>query len=483
MEETIDTWRQSEENLDPKDSSNESEAEADADGVKEEPSFWETEESSKKPKDSPDDDFDLKLDDRTPDESSEATSALKINDRSKPFEDYLEEFDSDESTSDENDQIQYREGYARDAPTCVSREFYDGQQDGAGEEEEIYSTEPSSGAQEKPEERPIPDTAEPSESDVGGLLADIPLEKRQAMTPEDEASAAQLMDDRYMKKLLSYKTTMEELEARRAEFHEELGNMETKLESALEEDSTSFGELLEREKEIGVGLVFEKSGRAISAKAMETTIRRKVLRRQLLNQNRFKYIYYRHVYENVKAKLRSAEKLGAGLTILEYEVLRVDNENYREKVEERDKLLENIALKIETVVATLAHYKEKDVANRGQLYNEHRCLELVRSEALRTRAGFTKVLALLWTIRNDCLEKKRRAGMLFAVPVVRDMEKTMEALDKLKAQLERMISIEESTGGVGTSRNKLQVDENRTTVTGMTRVKSAGRMKTRPGRC
>lgn len=96
------------------------------------------------------------------------------------------------------------------------------------------------------------------------------------MTREDGILAAETTDDRYMKKLVGWKTTMEEIEARQAEFHRELANMEVKLANALEEDSASFGEFLAREKEIGVGLVFEKSGRTVGAKAMDAMIRRKV---------------------------------------------------------------------------------------------------------------------------------------------------------------------------------------------------------------
>lgn len=62
-----------------------------------------------------------------------------------------------------------------------------------------------------------------------------------------------------------------------------------------------------------------------------------------MNRDRFKYIYYRHVLEALKKKLRRAESLGPGMTILDYEVLMVDNENYKEKLEDREKVLEKIA--------------------------------------------------------------------------------------------------------------------------------------------
>ena len=100
------------------------------------------------------------------------------------------------------------------------------------------------------------------------------------MTPEHETLSSRDTEDHYIKRLISCKTTIDEIEARQREITTELENLEADHQKINDEDSQTFGELLDRERQIGVDLVFQKSARKLTVKSVEAIIRRQV-RRQL----------------------------------------------------------------------------------------------------------------------------------------------------------------------------------------------------------
>lgn len=96
------------------------------------------------------------------------------------------------------------------------------------------------------------------------------------MRPEDETLSSRDAGNRYTSELLSYKTSVDEIEARQGEIKVELGNLENSLKTVVEEDNETFGGLLDKQREVGVGLVYEKSAKVLNVKAVEAMIRRQV---------------------------------------------------------------------------------------------------------------------------------------------------------------------------------------------------------------
>lgn len=74
-------------------------------------------------------------------------------------------------------------------------------------------------------------------------------------------------------------------------------------------------------------------------------MRAQILRRDLLNRDRLRYIVYRRRLEDLRSKIRRVETLGDGMTIMDYEILRSENYSYKEKLEDREKDLEKLSTK------------------------------------------------------------------------------------------------------------------------------------------
>lgn len=72
-------------------------------------------------------------------------------------------------------------------------------------------------------------------------------------------------------------------------------------------------------------------------------------------------------------------------------------------------------ISIQSMLTTLANYKEKDVANLADIRQEKIRLESVQSEVLKTRSGIVKLHETLLRIRTACESNKRRGGLLFAL--------------------------------------------------------------------
>ncbi|KAK2585731.1 hypothetical protein KPH14_010342 [Odynerus spinipes] len=117
----------------------------------------------------------------------------------------------------------------------------------------------------------------------------------------------------YGKALAIYKYRIDQAISQETQVFVEIGSYKNKLLDMREEDERIFGELIEQEREVAVGLVYVKTGGKITEKVADAM-----------------------------AKRQSFEVLGEGMTTMDYETLRMANVNYVDKLDERERDLEKL---------------------------------------------------------------------------------------------------------------------------------------------
>lgn len=87
---------------------------------------------------------------------------------------------------------------------------------------------------------------------------------------------AEQMEEVYKEALHQYKMQVDEILTQQSEMSFELQTYKLKVRASLQKDSLIFTALLDREKEIAIGLIFAKTGKKITDKMMNSLTRRQV---------------------------------------------------------------------------------------------------------------------------------------------------------------------------------------------------------------
>ena len=80
---------------------------------------------------------------------------------------------------------------------------------------------------------------------------------------------------------------------------------------------------------------------------------------QQVEKVRLRNIMLRKQYASVEKSFRQREELKNGLHLIDFEQLKIENQTFTEKIEERNEELQKLRKKIINTVHILSHVKEK----------------------------------------------------------------------------------------------------------------------------
>ncbi|XP_070167871.1 LOW QUALITY PROTEIN: cilia- and flagella-associated protein 184-like [Polyergus mexicanus] len=260
--------------------------------------------------------------------------------------------------------------------------------------------------------------------------------QEKVMIPTDVTKESEQMEQNYIQTLHTYKLHLDDVTEKRVRTMADMQSYEDKARKVRDENARIFDELLDREREVATGLVYAKTGRKMTEKAVNEITRRQMSRREILARNRYEYIVLRHRFDQMKTLLRNLETLGEGMTTMDYETLYIARVNYKDKLDERDRELEKLRFKIAQVVNGVAHYKEKETCLAEDIEFEERELDEYREQTARVREDVNKLHLILRDLRQAHDERRLEGGMLLAPPVLREMERMIKLLDALRNDIE-----------------------------------------------
>ncbi|XP_032666563.1 vicilin-like seed storage protein At2g18540 [Odontomachus brunneus] len=260
--------------------------------------------------------------------------------------------------------------------------------------------------------------------------------KKEKVTPTYATKDPEQMEQIYRQTLFAYKLRRDDVTERKERARVDTRSHEDKVRAMDNESARTFGELLDREKEVATGLVYAKTGRKLTEKAVDEITRRQASRREALARDRYQYAVLQQRLEEINTQLRSLETLGEGMTTMDYEALHIAHLSYKDKLEEREREVEKLRQRIAEVVNEIAHHKEKGTCLAENVEREERELDEHHERTVRVREDVNELHLILRDLRLAYDEKRRDAGLLMAQPVLHEMERTMKSMDALKSDIE-----------------------------------------------
>ncbi|CAH0564675.1 unnamed protein product [Brassicogethes aeneus] len=164
---------------------------------------------------------------------------------------------------------------------------------------------------------------------------------------------------RYKMQLTAFETQQEVQENHLDILKAEIESAQSVRNFNVDTKENLFHELQAREKEIGMGLIYSKTGKPISDNYVATLIERQNKQHSQISDMRLTFIKLRIKVQEVEDKLLKLEKIDSHLTLMDFEQLKLKFRSYVEKLEERDDELNRLRMLCQNSIQIMAHYKEK----------------------------------------------------------------------------------------------------------------------------
>jgi uncharacterized coiled-coil DUF342 family protein len=139
-----------------------------------------------------------------------------------------------------------------------------------------------------------------------------------------------------------------------------------------------------------------------------------------------------------KKELRSKEEFGEGLHMIDFEQLKIENQTYNEKIEERNEELMKLKKKINNTVQVLSHVKEKLQFMNVENENEKEHLEFYDDEVKKKRDVLNKIKQSKDSLRLDNAKLRQKGGLLGKNLLLRDFEDCIDKNDNLESEIEQL---------------------------------------------
>ncbi|XP_033630859.1 coiled-coil domain-containing protein 96-like [Asterias rubens] len=245
-------------------------------------------------------------------------------------------------------------------------------------------------------------------------------------------------EQRYLK----YMSNLEEL---RKQEEEERENLSLQLEDlkerrtdkldAVEHETNQFTVLKQQSAEIAIN---SRTGKAITPKDTEQYLLNEARKEEEVKQVRLENIKLRNRLRKREQQLKAKEELAEGLHLIDFEQLKIENQTYNEKIEERNEELLKLRKKITSTVQVLTHVKEKLQFVQAENQVQKGKLKEVESLVAQKRDVLSRTKKARDSLRIDNQKLRQKSGLLGNTPLLRDFEDRKDEGDQLRGKLESL---------------------------------------------
>ncbi|XP_071107060.1 cilia- and flagella-associated protein 184-like [Haliotis cracherodii] len=262
--------------------------------------------------------------------------------------------------------------------------------------------------------------------------------KKKADERQDYDKNVTDQEQRYLK----YMAQLEEL--RRQEQHER-ENSQLQIEefkdrceekkAKVDEERSKF---MDFRKQVALNAINSRSGKPIPPKDIEQYLSNANRKEGEVVTVRLENIKLKNKLKKKEQQLKSKEELAEGLHLIDFEQLKIENQTYNEKIEERNEELLKLRKKITSTVQVLTHLKEKLQFVYAENHVQKGNLKDVEAYVAQRRDILSRTKQARDSLRIDNQRLRQNCGLLGNEPLLRDFEERKDESDDLKDQLESL---------------------------------------------
>ncbi|XP_072262579.1 cilia- and flagella-associated protein 184 [Pyxicephalus adspersus] len=264
--------------------------------------------------------------------------------------------------------------------------------------------------------------------------------KGEETRPEMDKVASE-QEQRYLKYLAMLQEMRKKFKADTILHEQQMENLRVQCQEVVSQVDKEWAAFQEQKKKIALYIANRSAGKhAASSFTQEVAqLQAKEERKEKeVIQVRLENIKLKNHIQHYESTMRSREELADGLHLIDFEQLKIENQTYSEKIEERNEELLKLRKKITNTVQVLTHLKEK--LQFVQAENQEQKDRLMEIEALvaHKRDILTRTKQARDSLRMDNLNLKQKCGLLGNKTLLRDFEEKVDATEELSQKLESL---------------------------------------------
>ncbi|XP_037685263.1 coiled-coil domain-containing protein 96 [Choloepus didactylus] len=254
---------------------------------------------------------------------------------------------------------------------------------------------------------------------------------------------------------LRYLAMLEELKKQEADdldwYHQELDQLKQQCQQKLtrvEKEWRAFQALKKQVVMQAMGSCWLRGGRQAALREVEQIQALEDKKEKEMSAVRLENVQLKQSLVHFETRMRAQEDLTEGLLLIDFEQLKIENQTFNEKVEERNDELLKLRSKVTNNVQVITHMKEKlhfmEIENT---YKKAQLAEIKAKVALK-RDILTKTKQARDSLRTDNVKLNQKCGLLGKETLLRDLE---EKVDKTEVLNERLESLRRHHAGLALS--------------------------------
>ncbi|XP_006172353.1 LOW QUALITY PROTEIN: coiled-coil domain-containing protein 96 [Tupaia chinensis] len=244
---------------------------------------------------------------------------------------------------------------------------------------------------------------------------------------------------------LRYLATLEDLRKQEADdlewYHQELGHLKQQCQeklSRVEKEWRRFQALKKQVVMQAMGSCRMRGGRQAALREVEQIQALEDKKEKEIRAVRLENVQLRQSLVHFETRMRAQEDMTEGLLLIDFEQLKIENQTFNEKVEERNEELLKLRNKVTNNVQTVTHVKEK--LHFMDMENAHKKAKLLEVEAqvALKRDILTKTKQARDSLRLDNIKLNQKCGLLGKESLLRDFEEQVAKNEMLRQRLESL---------------------------------------------
>ncbi|KAA3674896.1 uncharacterized protein DEA37_0009732 [Paragonimus westermani] len=245
-------------------------------------------------------------------------------------------------------------------------------------------------------------------------------------------------EQRYNKYISSLTELKNEYQSMQATYHKQIEEMKRVCADRQREVDDAYREFTNYKYNIGKKALHSRTGRPINPKELEAMLNAEQKKEAIVMEVRLENIKLRNEVAKVEAILKSKEQLAEGLHLIDFEQLKIENQTYNEKIEERNEELAKLKRKIASTVQIMTHVKEKLQAVQYDNAKQRQRLGIADAELTFNRDQLTRLKQARDHLRADNSKLRRSCGLLGKTALLLNYEDSVDTVKSKKAALEKI---------------------------------------------
>ncbi|XP_019603730.2 cilia- and flagella-associated protein 184 [Rhinolophus sinicus] len=243
----------------------------------------------------------------------------------------------------------------------------------------------------------------------------------------------------------SYLAVLEELRKQQADdldwYHQELEQLKLQCEEKLTTVDKAWRDFQALKKQVmlqAMGSCRMRGGRQAALREVEQIQALEEKKEKEMSAMRLENVQLRQGLMHFDTGMRAQEDMAGGLLLIDFEQLKIENQTFNEKVEERNEELLKLRKKVNNNVQIITHVKEKlhfmELGNAGRKSQ----LSDIEAQVALKRDILTKTKQARDSLRLDNIKLNQKSGLLGKESLLRDMEEKVGKTEGLRQRLESL---------------------------------------------